>query len=137
MKQLSLVLIGSDERREQVKSWLRGRRDITLAAEFHDSNSLRLLAHLAPDIVVLDCATPGINALVVLPWLRALPGVRNIIALGASDSPSEQRLMLELGAVAYAAPRGPGAFGRALDTIERLAGLAGRGLPAGFDSARA
>lgn len=137
MKQLSLVLIGGDQRREQIKSWLHGRTDITLAAEFHDSNGLRLLAHLAPDIVVLDCATPGINALVVLPWLRTLPGVRHIIALGASESPSEQRLMLELGAVAYAAPRGPGAFGRALDTIERLAGLAGRSMAGGLDVARA
>ena len=137
MNKLSLVLIGGDERCAQIKSWLCDRRDITLAAEFRDSSGLRLLSHLAPDIVVLDCAAPGINALVVLPWLRALPGVRNIIALGASDSPSEQRLMLELGAVAYAAPRVPGAFSRALATIERLAVLAGRGIAPPLDVARA
>ena len=129
MQQLSLVLIGGDERRAQVKEWLRERREIALVAELNDNSGLRLMPHLAPDIVVLDCAAPGINALIVLPWLRMLPGVRHIIALGASDSPVEQRLMLELGAVAYAGPRGPAAFARALALIEKLAQLAGRGSP--------
>jgi DNA-binding NarL/FixJ family response regulator len=125
MRQLSLVLIGGDERREQIKSWLRERREIALVAEFKDDNGLRLITHLAPDIVVLDCAAPGINALLVLPWLRAVPGVRHVIALGASDSPAEHRLMLELGAVAYAPPRAPAAFARALATIEKLTTLSG------------
>ena len=137
MQQLSLVLIGGDERRAQVKEWLRERREVALVAELKDTSSLRLMPHLAPDIVVLDCAAPGINALVVLPWLRMLPGVRHIIALGASGSPVEQRLMLELGAVAYAAPRGPAAFVRALALIEKLAQLAGRSAAPTMEAATA
>ena len=137
MQQLSLVLIGGDERRAQVKEWLRERREIALVAELNDNSGLRLMPHLAPDIVVLDCAAPEINALVVLPWLRMLPGVRHIIALGASGSPVEQRLMLELGAVAYAAPRGPAAFVRALALIEKLAQLAGRSAAPTMEAATA
>jgi DNA-binding NarL/FixJ family response regulator len=128
MKQISVVLISGEGRCEQIKGVLRHRSDISIVGEFKDHSGLRLIAHLTSDVVVLDCAAPGINALVVLPWLHALPGVRHVIALGASESTAEQRLMLELGAVAYAAPR-EGAFDRALGMIERLTMLAGRGSP--------
>jgi DNA-binding NarL/FixJ family response regulator len=126
MKPYSLVLIGGDARRAEIKNWLRERSDIAVVGEINTASGLRLVASLAPDIVVLDCAVPAINALAALPWLHALPCAQHVVALGASGCPAEQRLMLELGAVAYAAPQGKAAFMRALALVEKLAALAGR-----------
>lgn len=45
-----------------------------VAGEIGEVTGLRLLSALAPDLVLLDGGAVGINLLVALPALRALPG---------------------------------------------------------------
>lgn len=102
MQALILAIAGGEARRVEIKDWLRGRRDIVLLGEVGDASGLRLVPRLAPDVVVLDCAAPQMNPLVALPWLLSGQPAPRVVALGAIDSSAERRLMLELGAVAYA-----------------------------------
>ena len=98
----SIVLIGGDVRRHQLKRLLRQRRDLRIAGEISEAQALHLAEKLAADVIVLDCAAYDINALIVLPWLKSLPIKSRVIALGANGTPTERRLLSELGAAAYA-----------------------------------
>ena len=89
-------------RRQQIKRLLRQRRDLHISGEIGEAQALHLVERLAADIVLLDCATYDINALTVLPWLKSLPIKSRVIALGANGTPTERRLLSELGAAAYA-----------------------------------
>ena len=102
MNPTSIVLIGDGDRRQQIKRVLRPRRDLRVIGEIGEAQALPLVERLAADIVVLDCATLDINALIVLPWLKSLPIKSRVIALGANGTSTERRLLIELGAAAYA-----------------------------------
>ena len=102
MHTTSIVLIGGDERRHQLKRLLRQRRDMRIAGEIGEAQALHLVERLAADIILLDCAAYDINALTVLPWLKSLSIKARVIALGANGTPTERRLLTELGAAAYA-----------------------------------
>lgn len=117
MNRHSVVIVGSPHRRAELKRWLGGRGDIRLDGEIGEAHALRLIERLAPDIVVLDCAAPTINGLVALQWLRALPVAPRILALGATGSAAERRLLQELGADAYALPDSPTSVTHALATL--------------------
>ncbi|MBI5566301.1 MAG: response regulator transcription factor [Chloroflexi bacterium] len=102
MHTTSIILIGGDDRRHQLKRLLRQRRDLHISGEIGEAQALHLVERLAAGIIVLDCATPGINALMVLPWLKSLPIKSRVIALGVIGTATERRLLCELGAAAYA-----------------------------------
>lgn len=102
MTTTSIVLIGGDDRRHQLKRLLRQRRDLRLAGEIGEAQALHLAEKLAADLILLDCAAYDINALIVLPWLKSLPNKPRVITLGANGTPTERRLLTELGAAAYA-----------------------------------
>ena len=102
MDTTSIVLIGDAERRQNIKRLLRGRRDLRIAGEIGEAQALHLAERLAADIILLDCATPDINVLIVLPWLKSLPTKSRVIVLGANGTATERRLLTELGAAAYA-----------------------------------
>lgn len=102
MHTTSIILIGEADRRGQIKKLLRQRRDLHLAGEIGEAQALHLAEKLAADIVLLDCAAYDINALIVLPWLKSLPNKPRVIALGAIGTATERRLLIELGAAAYA-----------------------------------
>ncbi len=102
MHTTSIVLIGEADRRGQIKRLLRRRRDLRIVGEIGEAQALPLVERLAADIVLLDCATFDINALIVLPWLQSLPIKSRVIALGANGTSTERRLLMELGAAAYA-----------------------------------
>jgi len=102
MHTTSIVLIGGDDRRHQLKRLLRQRRDLHISGEIGEAQALHLVERLAADIILLDCAAYDINALTVLPWLKSLPIKSRVIALGANGTPTERRLLNELGAAAYA-----------------------------------
>jgi DNA-binding NarL/FixJ family response regulator len=102
MNTTSVLLIGDADRRQHVKRLLRGRRDLRIAGEIGEAQALHLVEQLPADIILLDCAMYDVNALVVLPWLKSLPSTSRVIALGAIGTPTERRLLCELGAAAYA-----------------------------------
>ena len=102
MHTTSIVLIGGDERRHQLKRLLRQRRDLRLAGEIGEAQALHLVERLTADIILLDCAAYDINVLIVLPWLKSLPIKSRVIVLGAIGTATERRLLTELGAAANA-----------------------------------
>ncbi len=102
MHTTSIVLIGGDDRRHQLKRLLRGRRDLHISGEIGEAQALHLIERLPADIILLDCAAYDINALTVLPWLKSLPNKARVIAVGANGTATERRLLTELGAAAYA-----------------------------------
>lgn len=102
MHTTSLILIGDADRRQQVKRLLRQRRDLHISGEIGEAQALHLVEQLTADIILLDCATYDINALTVLPWLKSLPNKSRVIVLGANGTATERRLLIELGAAAYA-----------------------------------
>lgn len=120
MEQLSLVLIGSGPNRPELKRWLQQLSQVEIRGEIRDSSALRLLTKLDSEVVLLDCAAPEINALAVLPWIRQLPHAPMVIALGATGTPAEQRLLMELGAHTYIAPGSFAPIAKALE-VERTA----------------
>jgi DNA-binding NarL/FixJ family response regulator len=104
MKQVNVLVIGDADRRAQVKAGLQGQRHVRLAGEIAEFPALRLVPQLQADVIVLDFGAAQVNGLAALPWLAALPGAPAVIVLGASGSPAERRLALELGASSYLPP---------------------------------
>ncbi len=127
MHTTSIVLIGEADRRQHIKRLLRQRRDLRVIGEIGEAQALHLVERLASDIVILDCATFDINALMVLPWLKSLPIKSRVIALGAIGTAPERRLLIELGAAAYATLDVPQTLIDVLPTVEvEAAAVAGR-----------
>ncbi len=118
MQTTSIVLIGGDDRRHQLKRLLRQRRDLHISGEIGEAQALHLIERLPADIIVLDCATYDINALTVLPWLKSLPNKSRVIALGANGTATERRLLTELGAAAYATLETPQTIFDVLPAVE-------------------
>jgi DNA-binding NarL/FixJ family response regulator len=123
MTRSAVIISGIEERRSAIARSLRAM-SFTIAGEVGDVAALRLVAALAPDIVILDAATPALNPIAVL---RAQASAL-VIVLAATESPLEQRMFLELGALAVARLEQPGAFDQALARLARLADLAGHKL---------
>ncbi|HYF61243.1 MAG TPA: hypothetical protein VD886_00425 [Herpetosiphonaceae bacterium] len=119
----SIVVIGTAERRALIKRCL-GADAGRIVGEIGDAAALRLVAGLAPDIVVLDGASDTTNPLVALPALAALDDPPLVIALSSGDNPLEHRLLIELGARAVARLERPSSLAAALDLAAR--GLGGR-----------
>src|SRR5690349_5102937 len=98
----SLVLIGEAAQRDEIKHCLSGCQNLRVAGEIGEIAGLRLVPRLTADVIVVDCAAPGLNSLIILPWLRGLAGPARVLALGASGSAAERQFLLGLGADLYA-----------------------------------
>lgn len=126
-KLISIVIISTiEERRALIRRYVCESQNALLAGEIADPGALALVAHLQPDVVVIDCASPSLNVLAILPWLQQLPHAPRVVALGAIGSISERRLLLELGAVAYASFDTPASIPQALGLASQLTMLRGR-----------
>ena len=120
MKRSVVIISGVEERRHAIARLLRAM-SLAIAGEIGDAATPRLAVGLAPDIVILDAATPALNPIAML---RA-PSSALVLVLAATDSPLEQRLFLELGALAVARLEQPNTLAQALDRLAHLADLAG------------
>ena len=123
MTMLDVMLVTDQAQREALRSQLARVPQIKLVGEVTEPDMLRLVRFLRPDVVVVDCGAAGMNALVVVPWLTRLPDAPQIVAVGATGTSAERRLLLELGAIAYVAPAAPSALSDALALGQRLAQL--------------
>lgn len=94
----TMVLIGDGYRRSYVKRLLGGRA--VVVAELASDRRAHLLAEIRPDVIVLDCASGGINPLLTLPRLSELEGSPRVVALtDGSVSPGlDADSLLSLGA---------------------------------------
>jgi DNA-binding NarL/FixJ family response regulator len=110
----TVILIAAPARRDTIKQLLLADRQLDVVGELSSAASLHLVAQLAPDIIILDCAAPQVNPLVVLPQLRAHTYAPQIIALSATNAADEGTLLRALGATACAILDQPGALTEAL-----------------------
>jgi DNA-binding NarL/FixJ family response regulator len=113
----SVISIASAARRDSIKRILLTQLQLDLVGELSTSAGLHLIAHLTPDIIILDCAAPQINPLAVLPQLRAHIHAPQIIALSANNTAAERSLLRALGAAAYAILEQPGSLIEALEAL--------------------
>lgn len=113
----TIIAIAPPARREIIRQLVRTHRQLDLVGELTTATSLHLIAHIAPDIVILDCAAPEINPLVALPQLRAHTRAPQIITLSANNTAGERSLLRALGATAYAILDQPGSLTEALGIV--------------------
>lgn len=94
------IISGNAERRAAIKAVLAAMPHVITAGEIGEAAALRLLAPLAPDLVLLDAAAPVLNPVVVLQTPLNMP----VVVLAATGSLNEQQLFRELGAHAVVPP---------------------------------
>lgn len=113
----AVVLIGEGHRRAYLKHLLGDRAKI--AGELASDRRVELLAEVGPEVVIVDCASRGINPLITLPRLSALKGPR-IVALTDVPPELDGDILPGLGADVAAYIRDPLAIVRAvgLDVVE-------------------
>ncbi|MBC8162872.1 MAG: response regulator transcription factor [Roseiflexaceae bacterium] len=114
------IVSGSAERRAALKAVLGQVPNVAIAGEMAESAALRLLVPLAPDLVIIDAATPGLNPITLLQMPLNMP----VIVLAATERPNEQQLFQELGARAVVQPQH---FDRLPSILSSIVGVADQG----------
>lgn len=94
------IVSGDMDRRQEIKAALTALPHSTIAGEISGSAALRLLAPLAPDVILLDAETPGINPFSVLHMCLPTP----VVVLAASEHLNEQHMFEAWGAHAVVSP---------------------------------
>jgi DNA-binding NarL/FixJ family response regulator len=75
---------------------------MTVIAEAHDGiDALSQAAELAPDLILLDIAMPGMNGLDVARHIQLWPQPPEIVFLSMHDNAAYREAALELGARGY------------------------------------
>lgn len=103
----TVALIGEGYRRAYVQHLLGDRAKV--GAELASCKRAYMLAEIGPEVVVLDCASEGINPLLALPKLADLGGTPRIVALtdGSVSHGLDEDALASLGADACADIRDP------------------------------
>ena len=103
-----LIFVAEDHAvvREGVKLLLQAQTDMEVVGEAGDGESAwRQIRELAPDVVILDVAMPGLNGAQLTERLRAgAPQVR-ILALSAYEDSARVRSLVDAGAHGYVLKR--------------------------------
>ena len=85
-----------------VRSMLEKAPDIVVVGEANDgAGALRLVAELAPDILLLDVEMPGMTGIEVAQWLQASGSPVRVLALSAYDDQQYIAGLLASGAAGY------------------------------------
>ena len=103
----TVALIGEGYRRAYVQHLLGDRAKVE--AELVSDKRAHMLAEMAPEVVVLDCASEGVNPLLALSKLTDLGGSPRIVALtdGSVSHGLDADALTSLGADACADIRDP------------------------------
>lgn len=103
----TVALIGEGYRRAYVQYLLGDRAKVE--AELVTDRRTHMLAELGPEVVVLDCASEGINPLLALSKLANLGGSPRIVVLtdGSVSHGLDEDALVSLGAYATADIRDP------------------------------
>ncbi len=102
-----VALIGEGYRRAHVRHLLGDRARVE--AELVSDKRAHMLAEIGPEVVVLDCASEGVNPLLTLPKLADLDGSPRIVALtdGSVFQGLDADALISLGADATPDIRDP------------------------------
>jgi two-component system invasion response regulator UvrY len=85
---------------------LQTNPDLSVIAEADSGeNACRLFAELAPDVVVMDLAMPGMGGLEALRRIKARQPLAKVLALSAHDDLMHARRTLQEGALGFLSKR--------------------------------
>jgi DNA-binding NarL/FixJ family response regulator len=85
---------------------LQSRQDLSVVAEAESGEAAcQLYAELAPDVVVMDLAMPGMGGLEALRRIRAKHPQARVLTLSAHDDPMHARRALQEGALGFLSKR--------------------------------
>lgn len=88
--------------RELLRYELEEDDDVRVVGEASDGlESVRMVADLKPDVVVLDLAMPGLDGLEAIPLMRAIDPPPQIVVHSGFDSELMSERVLALGAARY------------------------------------
>src|SRR5690554_3671120 len=98
---------------------LQSRQDVAVVGEAESGEgALQRFSELAPDVVVLDIAMPGMGGLEALKRIRARDPRARVLALSAYDDPMHARRALREGALGFLSKRSaPETLKEALTTV--------------------
>jgi two-component system invasion response regulator UvrY len=98
---------------------LQSRKEMSVVGEAESGETAcELYAELAPDVVVLDLAMPGIGGLEALKRIRARHAQARVLALSAHDDAVHARRALQAGALGFLSKRSaPEALLEAVTTV--------------------
>jgi len=101
---MTRVVVADDHAavRAGIRRILRQAPDIEIAGEASDgAQALRLVAELAPDVLLLDMEMPGMNGVDVARQLKAAQSPVRILAVSAYDDEQYVYGLLASGAAGY------------------------------------
>ena len=85
---------------------LQTQADVSVVGEAASGEAAcQLYAELAPDVLVLDLAMPGMGGLETLKRIRAKHALARVLALSAHDDPVHARRALQEGALGFLSKR--------------------------------
>lgn len=120
MKAIRVLLVDDQPViRQGLRLRMATEADIAVVGEAGDGHAaLDLATTLAPDIIVMDIAMPGLDGIEATRHIRAkIPG-STVVILSLSDDAATRARAAEAGAAAFVAKHE--ADGLLLDTIRRL-----------------
>jgi DNA-binding NarL/FixJ family response regulator len=100
MMPISLLIVADTDRRAWLRTEIAAVGGVEIVGEIAEAAALRLVPALAPDVVLLDGTAAGLNPLLAIPALCALPDAPRVVYVAGTGVAAERRLALELGAVA-------------------------------------
>lgn len=95
----TIVVLGDDDIRSQVRTALKGERGVQIVAEFCalQPRHVGYIDEMGPDVVILDCSSRTINPLLAMSELARTTSRPQVIAVLA-DGGGDVRAMARIGA---------------------------------------
>lgn len=98
MANRTVVVLGDDDIRSQVRATLKGEQNVDIVAEFSalQPRHIGYINEMAPDIVILDCSSRTINPLLAMAELARTEARPKVVAVLADDGVVDVRAISRL-----------------------------------------
>ena len=98
----TIVILGDEDIRSQVRATLKGERGVEIVGEFCalQPRHLGYIADIAPEMVILDCSSRTINPLLAVAELSKSAANPQVIAILADGGVVDFRAVARMGAAA-------------------------------------
>jgi len=100
----TIVVLGDEDIRSQVRATLKGEREVAIIGEFCalQPRHVGFIDDLAPDMVILDCSSRTINPLLATADLARIGAHPEVIAILADGGGVDFRAIARMGAASIA-----------------------------------
>ncbi len=95
----TIVVLGDEDIRSQVRATLKGEREVAIVGEFCtlQPRHVGFIDDLAPDMVILDCSSRTINPLLAMADLASIGTIPQVIAILADGGGVDFRAVARMG----------------------------------------